>query len=66
MGTVLFVNHKPGWRVQLEHERELQALAERRPSRSWSAVAMSTSFSRVTSTPGRRPPASGSGQDASR
>jgi endonuclease/exonuclease/phosphatase family metal-dependent hydrolase len=27
MGTVLFVNHKPSWRVQLEHERELQALA---------------------------------------
>jgi endonuclease/exonuclease/phosphatase family metal-dependent hydrolase len=27
VGTVLFVNHKPSWRVHLEHERELQAVA---------------------------------------
>jgi endonuclease/exonuclease/phosphatase family metal-dependent hydrolase len=27
LGTVLFVNHKPSWRVQLEREREFQALA---------------------------------------
>jgi endonuclease/exonuclease/phosphatase family metal-dependent hydrolase len=26
VGKVLFVNHKPSWRLQLEHERELQAV----------------------------------------
>jgi endonuclease/exonuclease/phosphatase family metal-dependent hydrolase len=27
LGPLLFVNHKPSWRTQLEHERELQAVA---------------------------------------
>lgn len=27
LGPLLFVNHKPSWRVELEHERELQATA---------------------------------------
>jgi endonuclease/exonuclease/phosphatase family metal-dependent hydrolase len=30
IGTVLFVNHKPSWRLQLEHERELQAVTAAR------------------------------------